>query len=361
MMIIRVLAALSSLSIVASAACGSASCATAGACPTDAPTATKFGRGSYAWADTMVNWTCVFSIKDFPGTPDEAFASAQAAAVSAGGGVVFFPAGSYAFASNLSLASNVVIRGVPDTRPAKSGKAPGTLAPTSVFSCPNRAHQGVWNFDPRSTNLGIVNIFLDQCAVMLWPGLQTHSFSPMQSAWWFSASDVTGMGSNKLVLGNVVRDVSLGQSLLGKRGNVYPYVFGIAVGVYTDRNAIVANNLLPASARDERTTITLDTGNITVPYMYDNRYGIVSVPTRRPAAALGRNSLRRRRRLLPRARVAARLASLPHALGREHNPPRRRGQRLLQRAGLKVRHPQRLCRAVPQLRSLEFSERHCYS
>ena len=214
----------------------------------------------------MVNWSCVYSIKDFPGAPDAAFAAAQAAAVATGGGVVFFPAGTYAFKLNISLASNIVIRGVPDARPAKAGKSPGSLAPSSVFACPNRAHQGIWNFDPRAANLGVVNIFLDQCAVMLWPGLKTSSFSPMMSMWWFSASDITGMGSNKLVLGNVVRDVSLGQSLLGpKHNNVYPYVFGIAVGVYTDKNALIANNLLPASARNEQTTITLDkAGKITV-------------------------------------------------------------------------------------------------
>lgn len=258
------------------ASCGSASCAVAGACPTDAPTATKFGQGAYAWADSMVDWTCVYNIKDFDGSPDAAFAAAQAAAVAGGGGVVFFPAGSYDFASNISLASNVVIRGVPDIRPAIVFNMPGTLAPTSVFNCPNRAHQGIWNFDPAATNLGVVNIFLDQCAVMLWPGLKTSSYEPMMSSWWFSATDIAGMGSNKLVLSNVVRDVSLGRSLLGpKHNNTYPYIFSIAVGVYTDRNALVANNLLPPSARNEQTTITLDTsGQITVPYMYDNRYGI---------------------------------------------------------------------------------------
>ena len=260
----------------AAASCGSASCRAPGACPTDAPTATAYGAGHYPWADALVPWSCVYSVKDYAGAPDAAFAAAQAAAVAGGGGVVFFPAGTYAFALNISLASNVVIRGVPDTRPAKAGKAPGSLAPSSVFSCPNRAHQGIWNFDPRAANLGVVNILLDQCAVMLWPGLKTSAWAPMMSSWWFSATDIEGMGSNKLVMGNVVRDVSLGQSLLGpKHKNVYPYAFSIALGVYTDRNALVANNLLPASARVERTAITLNkAGNVTVPYMYDNRYGI---------------------------------------------------------------------------------------
>ena len=245
----------------AAAACGSKSPG-----PTDAPTATLYGAGAYAWADAMVPWNCTFNVKDYPGDADAAFAAAQADALKAGGGVVYFPAGTYDFQNNISIASNIVIRGAPTTAAAKSGKAPGPLKPATVFTCPNRAHQGIWNFDPAATNIGVVNILLDQCAIMFWPGLKTTSYSPMLSAWWFAATDIEGMGSNKLVLGNVVRDVSLGKSLLGKSGNVYPYIFSIAIGVYSDKNALVANNLLPASTRNEQTTITLDGKKMTVPY-----------------------------------------------------------------------------------------------
>jgi hypothetical protein len=259
---------------VAAAGCGSKSGAGA---PQDNPAATLYGASAYPWT-AGVRWQCAYVVTDFAGASDDArFEAAQAAAVADGGGVVFFPAGSYSFAANLSLASNVVVRGapVPPSARAKSGKLPGNLSPTTVFNCPNRAHQGLWNFDAAATNLGVVNVLLDQCAVMLWPSLKTSSFSPMLSNWWFSASDINGMGSNKIVLGNVVRDVSLGQSLLGpKYKNIYPYIFSIAVGVYTDRNALVANNLLPPSTRSETTKITLASGSETVPYMYDNRYGI---------------------------------------------------------------------------------------
>lgn len=267
------------LALLARALTAAPSCGSKSGGPVDNPVAALYGNGTYAWADAMVPWDCVYNVRDYAGDADAAFVAAQAAAVAGGGGVVFFPAGKYAFARNLSLASNVVIRGAPAAGAAKSGKAPGALAPTTVFECPNRAHQGIWNFDPAATNIGVVNILLDQCAVMFWPGLVTSAFEPMLSMWWFSATDVRGMGSNKLVLGNVVRDVSLGQSLLGpKYKNVYPYIFGIAVGVYTDKNALIANNLLPTSQRNEQTTITVDTkkGPLkeTVPYMYDNRYGI---------------------------------------------------------------------------------------
>lgn len=251
-----------------------ASCGSKSSGPTDVPTVTAYGAGVYPWADKMVNFSCVYNIKDFPGTPDDAFVAAQNEALKNGGGVVYFPAGTYAFARNISQSSNIVIRGAPTTAAAKAGKNPGPLSPKTIFQCPNRAHQGIWNFDPQAINLGVVNIFLDQCAVMYWPGLKTSSYTPMMSMWWFSATDVTGMGSNKLVLGNVVRDVSFGHSLLSKVDNPYPYSFSIAIGVYSDRNALVANNLLPASTRNEQTTITLGGKKMTVPYMYDNRYGI---------------------------------------------------------------------------------------
>ena len=268
-------------SLAAAAAAAAAACGSASGGPTDNPVATLYGAAdaSLAWA-AEVRWACVYSVLDFPApSADASFAAAQAAAVAGGGGVVFFPAGSYSFAHNLSLASGVVIRGAPTTARARgAGAAPGPLAPTTVFECPNRAHQGIWNFAPDAANLGVVNVLLDQCAVMLWPSLVTTSFAPMMSSWWFSASDVAGMGRNKLVLSCVVRDVSLGRSLLAPPpldvNNVYPYTFSIAVGVYTDQNALVANNLLPASQRTETTTITVAGKNETVPYPYDNRYGI---------------------------------------------------------------------------------------
>jgi hypothetical protein len=122
------------------AGCGSSSGASA---PQDNPAATLYGTSAYPWTGG-VRWQCAYVVTDFAGASDDArFEAAQAAAVADGGGVVFFPAGSYSFGANLSLASNVVIRGapVPPAARAKAGKLPGDLAPTTVFSCPNRAHQ----------------------------------------------------------------------------------------------------------------------------------------------------------------------------------------------------------------------------
>jgi hypothetical protein len=175
--------------------------------PHDPPTATLYGAGTYPWAEALVPWNCVFNIVDFPGSPDEAFVAAQAAAVSAGGGVIFFPAGVWKFSANLEIASNVVIRGVATTGLAKQGKKPGPLAPTTVFECPDRQHLGILNIDPNSTNIGVVNIDLSGCAVMLWPGFlpaQPPVWPGFLKSYWYGATGVAGLGSNKLVLSNKV-------------------------------------------------------------------------------------------------------------------------------------------------------------
>lgn len=125
-----------------------------------------------------------------------------------------------------------------------------------------------------------VNVFLDQCAIMLWPGLVTSATSGILKNYWWLASDVSGMGSNKLVLSNAVQDVSYGHADPANPGtsNPYPWPFSTAIAVYTDRNALIGNNVILPSQRAEPTTITLKLKGkptqYTVPYPYDNRYGI---------------------------------------------------------------------------------------
>ena len=61
---------------------------------------------SYPWTDNLVNWSCVYNVKDYGGS----FELAQKAAVSNGGGVIYYPSGTYSFTSNVVIQSNIVIR-----------------------------------------------------------------------------------------------------------------------------------------------------------------------------------------------------------------------------------------------------------
>lgn len=180
-------------------------------------------------------------------------------------------AGTYAFTENIQLASNVVIRGVATTARAKNGKAPGPLAPTTVFECADRAHQGILNADPNATALGVVNIELRACAVMLWPGLLPAAPSPIPwpsslKTYWYGATAVAGQGSRKLVLGNKVRisasshvtrvslidgcrtqvhDVVYGRAdPTNPASQPWPWRFSTAVAVYADVDSLIANNLI---------------------------------------------------------------------------------------------------------------------
>lgn len=85
-------------------------CSSESAGPTDNPVAAFYGDEVPAWVDELP-WQCVFNIQDYAGASDqEQFEAAQAAAIAAGGGTVYFPEGTYQFEEDLVLGSDVVVR-----------------------------------------------------------------------------------------------------------------------------------------------------------------------------------------------------------------------------------------------------------
>eukprot|EP00054_Salpingoeca_dolichothecata_P025318 m.176585 g.176585 ORF g.176585 m.176585 type:complete len:178 (+) comp25309_c0_seq25:494-1027(+) len=150
-----------------------------------------------------------------------------------------------------------------------------------VFKCPDRAHLGFFNNDPKGINMGIVNIDSDGCAIMLWPALGPAPVS--MKSYWYDATKVLGLGSNKLVLGNRVRNVNLDNSdpsveswnnaknnASTKSSSPWPWTFSTAIAVYSDNNTLLANNLIDKATA--KATMTFQ--GKSVPYPYDNRYGI---------------------------------------------------------------------------------------
>eukprot|EP00730_Choanoeca_flexa_P002492 TRINITY_DN11069_c0_g1_i3.p1 TRINITY_DN11069_c0_g1~~TRINITY_DN11069_c0_g1_i3.p1 ORF type:complete len:490 (+),score=98.81 TRINITY_DN11069_c0_g1_i3:154-1470(+) len=229
----------------------------------------------------MVNWSNVFNVKDY----DSDYDKAAADAAKSGGGVVYYPAGTYKLSKSITLVSNVVIRGEPIYTPAKSGTKPGKLEPKTVFQCPDKEHLGFFNNDKDATNLGIINIDSDGCAVMLWPNLSPAKVS--MKDYWYEATKVEGSGSNKVVVGNRIRNVVLGNpdpsmadwSLSNGLNTTYglgasdpwPWRFSTAIGVYTASNALIGNNLLDKASRSAKTSVA---GFKNIEFPYDNRYGI---------------------------------------------------------------------------------------
>ena len=114
---------------------------------------------------------------------------------------------------------------------------------------------------------------LDGCAVMFWPGLKTTT---QGLKFWWTAEDVTGMGMNKIVVGNKIHDVTYQHPDPADTSSkiIWPWRFGAAIACYSDSNALIANNLISKSTTSMNTTVVLDGDKLTVPYLVDNRYGI---------------------------------------------------------------------------------------
>jgi hypothetical protein len=262
-------------------------CGSAKSGPTDAPTATLYGAGAYPWAESMLAWKCVYNVLDYPAsTSDASFYLAQAAAVAGGGGVVYFPAGSYKFSGHLFLNSSVAVRGAPTTARAKVGKQPGPLAPATRFTFPDRMHYGILNLDPAAKALAVVNIAFEFGSIMLWPGLSPAPASAQALPWpaslktyWYGATAVVGAGSNKLVLSCTLTSVAFGATdpANPSTSNPWAFRFSHAIAVYADANSLVANNLIPFSPTGPKVTIHLKgdkNPSETLPFAYDNRYGV---------------------------------------------------------------------------------------
>ena len=255
--------------------------------PTDSPTASLYGPGAYPWAESMLPWGCVYNVLDYPASSaDASFYLAQEAAVSNGGGVVFFPAGTYKFSGHLFLNSSVAVRGAPTIARAKVGKLPGPLAPTTRFTFPDRMHYGIFNLDPAAKALAVVNVALEFGSIMFWPGLSPAPPSAQALPWpaalksyWYGATAVVGAGSNKLVLSNTLTGVAYGFTDPVNPGTANPWAFRFshAIAVYADVNSLVANNLLPFSPSGPPVTIHLKgdkNPSETQPFPYDLRYGV---------------------------------------------------------------------------------------
>lgn len=81
------------------------------AVPKDNPVLARYKDKAPAWTADL-KWDFAVSIQDFKGeTVDQRFQAAQAALAANGGGVVFFPAGTYRFQDSVRLKNGVVIRG----------------------------------------------------------------------------------------------------------------------------------------------------------------------------------------------------------------------------------------------------------
>ena len=271
---------LSNQSAINSANCGSMSGG-----ETDNPIANYYDTNAYTWTKE-IRWDCVYNINDFSGkTVDKQWQKARDTAVNAGGGVVYFPAGTYEFQDNLYLKNGVILRGeTPRNRNAKSSN----YAPLTKLVFPEykpqlsgngtdnqTAFKQIITTSPRQdSNIGLINLDLNRVGIELGKYVdQTENKNIL----------VFGVRSNNVAQSDPqVPDLSFQQPWFR-----YSYRFAANIRINAYQNILVANNRLNDAVTDNYeqpgyqvksiqgdTVITYQEGN-KVPFNYTNHYGIV--------------------------------------------------------------------------------------
>lgn len=236
------------------------------------------------WTGSL-RWAQVVDVTTIPGRDwDERLKRAQEELSRRGGGVAYFPEGTYAFGDHIHLLDGVILRG--------AEPEDGTTALDSRYSPPTRfefpryepkldgdgtpvdtAFKGIYLADPaRASNCGVVHISLNRGHI--------H----------FGEAEDHRCGANRIVYGCVLRnaavaapdvpDLELGQ----KPWQRYTRWHYAAIAVHASENILIAHNRLPESTdsfpmpgyvlrarrpRDGKPTVEYD-----VVFDYDNRPGI---------------------------------------------------------------------------------------
>jgi len=249
-----------------------------GAPPTNDPLAAL----NLGWTSKL-RWDAVVDITS--GAPagefwDERLEAAQEQLASRGGGVVFFPPGTYRFQRDIQLRDGVILRGAePSVRSAHDAQ----FAPSARLEFPgykpsftgsgtpiSSAFKGIVLADPATAaNCGVVHLSLNRGYVAL------------------SEADGHRCGANRFAFGCLIRNAAgAATEIPDARQNQpawlrYTAKFRAAIRVHAAENALVANNRIPKSG-DDNFTIRgyplLDRSRKLVPFDvefdYDNRPGI---------------------------------------------------------------------------------------
>lgn len=252
---------------------------------TDNPIAARYGKSAYPWTDE-IQWQCVYNIQDFSGnTTRDRFRAAREAAVVNGGGVVYFPAGTYEFSEGIALTEGVVIRG--ETPKSGDAKQDDYDPPTKLVfpkyepqlsgeGTPNEtAFKKISTIAPdRDSNLGLVNVEVNRAAINLVGNLET------------------GTQHNRLIFGVRNNNVAQAESKVPDLSFQAPWMryssrFAANFKVNAIQNILVANNRIndeitdtyeqpgyQVKSVDGKSIITYAEGD-RVPFSYTNHYGIV--------------------------------------------------------------------------------------
>jgi hypothetical protein len=252
--------------------------------PKDNAIASFYGESAYPWT-REIRWNCVYNINDFSGAAGDRFDQAQNAAVKNGGGVIYFPAGTYNFTEDIRLEDGIVIRGEdPPITDAKSD----LYSPPSKLTFPKYEPQLSGSGTPNDTafkkilpasetgnkTIGIVNLDINRGAIALKSDIdETRAENVI----------IFGDRSNNVA----APDPNIPDLSFQEPWQRYSYRFATNIGVTARQNILVANNRINDNitdnyeqpgykllSRDKKSILTYEDGKKAV-FHYGNHYGIV--------------------------------------------------------------------------------------
>ena len=209
-----------------------------------------------------LKWATVVDASTMPGdTADAKFAAACDAAAAKGGGVVYFPAGTWTFKDSIRLRNGVILRGA-DPVGVTDARRDGYDPPTK-FEFPKyvpvfegegtpigTAFKGIRLADPAAdSDCGVVNLSINRGHIHLEdvPVMDGDTRVGVKA------------GRNRIVFGCVLRnaaqaDPAVPDAKLGQRPwQRHTWRFGCAIDVRVSENALVAGNRMPKSGDDDFT------------------------------------------------------------------------------------------------------------
>ena len=216
--------------------------------PTDNPVASKYGQQSYPWT-SEIKWQCVYNIRDFQGgTLLDRFNFLRDVAAANGGGVIYFPAGTYEFPDSIYLKSGVVIRGetpvITDAKQSLYNPPTKLVFPKyepelSGSGTPNStAFKRIFTEDPNNdSNIGVVNLDINRSPIYFMSNLDYSQNRNIV---------VYGLCSNNVAEPSPLVPNLIFQSAWQRYSN--PYVANIKINALA--NVLIANNRLNDNITD---------------------------------------------------------------------------------------------------------------
>ncbi len=237
--------------------------------PTDNPYKTRYGTDGKHWTDSL-RWNSVYNVVSYGAVANDtsddltAVNLAIAAAYSAGGGVVYFPAGTYVINDDLHLKSGVIIRGF---NPLVSDAKDASYVPSSKLVFPqyipsytgtgtpkSAAFKAITRSDADSAinNIAIVNLDINRAIIDFHPNFKivgilydpgaNPNFQPTTTN---RNCMVFGIRSNNAA----IPDPAVPTATQGQWQR-FPWRFAANIDLYFFANVIVANNRLNDNITD---------------------------------------------------------------------------------------------------------------